>query len=74
MTAIVDVHADDRGAAVSCTGAGEFFIRESVALQIKARVGFLGDSLKVAADTVMPSGLASALRMRRKSAPHARQN
>lgn len=46
-------YADDRGAAVSCTGAGEFFIRESVAFQINARVRFLGESLKAAADTVM---------------------
>ncbi len=46
-------YADDRGAAVSCTGAGEFFIRESVAFQINARVRFLGESLRVAADTVM---------------------
>ncbi|THD35558.1 MAG: isoaspartyl peptidase/L-asparaginase [Sphingomonas sp.] len=46
-------YADDRGAAVSCTGAGEFFIRESVAFQINARVRFLGESLKLAADTVM---------------------
>jgi len=46
-------YADDRGAAVSCTGAGEFFIRESVAFQINARVRFLGESLQQAADTVM---------------------
>jgi beta-aspartyl-peptidase (threonine type) len=46
-------YADDRGAAVSCTGAGEFFIRESVAFQINARVRFLGESLQDAADTVM---------------------
>ncbi|MES2097481.1 MAG: isoaspartyl peptidase/L-asparaginase [Pseudomonadota bacterium] len=46
-------YADDRGAAVSCTGAGEFFIRESVAFQINARVRFLGESLQRAADTVM---------------------
>lgn len=46
-------YADDRGAAVSCTGAGEYFIRESVAFQINARVRFLGESLQQAADTVM---------------------
>ena len=46
-------YADDRGAAVSCTGAGEFFIRESVAFQINARVRFLGETLQQAADTVM---------------------
>jgi beta-aspartyl-peptidase (threonine type) len=46
-------YADDRGAAVSCTGAGEFFIRESVAFQINARVRFLGEDLQTAADTVL---------------------
>lgn len=46
-------YADDRGAAVSCTGAGEFFIRESVAFQINARVRLLGERLQAAADTVM---------------------
>jgi L-asparaginase / beta-aspartyl-peptidase len=46
-------YADDRGAAVSCTGAGEFFIRESVAFQINARVRFLGESLQAAADAVL---------------------
>ena len=46
-------YADDRGAAVSCTGAGEFFIRESVAFQINARVRFLGEDLQTAADAVM---------------------
>ncbi|MBS0479976.1 MAG: isoaspartyl peptidase/L-asparaginase [Proteobacteria bacterium] len=46
-------YADDRGAAVSCTGSGEFFIRESVAFQINARVRFLGESLKAAAAAVM---------------------
>ncbi|MDB5677519.1 isoaspartyl peptidase/L-asparaginase, partial [Sphingomonas bacterium] len=46
-------YADDRGAAVSCTGAGEFFIRETVAFQINARVRFLGERLQVAADEVM---------------------
>src|SRR3569623_188368 len=46
-------YADDRGAAVSCTGAGEFFFRVSVAFQIYARVRFLGESLQLAADTVM---------------------
>lgn len=46
-------YADDRGAAVSCTGAGEYFIRESVAYQINARVRFLHESVQQAADTVM---------------------
>lgn len=46
-------YADDRGAAVSCTGAGEFFIRASAAFQINARVRFLGESLDQAADAVL---------------------
>jgi beta-aspartyl-peptidase (threonine type) len=46
-------YADDRACAVSATGAGEFFIREGVAHEICARVRFQGESLKVAADTVM---------------------
>lgn len=46
-------YADDRAAAVSATGAGEFFIREGVAHEICARVRFLGEGLKAAADAVM---------------------
>lgn len=46
-------YADDRGCAVSATGAGEYFIREGVAHEICARVRFKGESLKAAADTVM---------------------
>jgi beta-aspartyl-peptidase (threonine type) len=46
-------YADNRGCAVSATGAGEYFIREGVAHEICARVRFKGEALKVAADTVM---------------------
>lgn len=46
-------YADDRGCAISATGAGEYFIREGVAHEICARVRFKGESLKAAADTVM---------------------
>jgi beta-aspartyl-peptidase (threonine type) len=46
-------YADDRGAAVSATGAGEFFLRVGVASEIAARVRLLGESLQTAADTVM---------------------
>jgi L-asparaginase / beta-aspartyl-peptidase len=46
-------YADDRAAAVSATGAGEFFIREGVAHEICARIRFLGESAQAAADTVM---------------------
>ncbi|MET0246190.1 MAG: isoaspartyl peptidase/L-asparaginase [Sphingomonas sp.] len=46
-------YADNRAAAISATGAGEYFIREGVAHEICARVRFLGESLQQAADTVM---------------------
>jgi beta-aspartyl-peptidase (threonine type) len=46
-------YADDRAAAVSATGAGEFFIRASVAHEICARVRLAGDGLQAAADAVI---------------------
>ena len=46
-------YADDRSCAVSATGAGEYFIREGVGHEIGARVRYLGESLKAAADAVM---------------------
>jgi len=46
-------YADDRGCAISATGAGEYFIREGVAHEICARIRFKGETLKQAADTVM---------------------
>ena len=46
-------YADDRGAAVSCTGAGEFFLRVGVASEIAARVRLLGESLDAATDAVL---------------------
>jgi beta-aspartyl-peptidase (threonine type) len=45
--------ADDRGCAVSATGSGEYFIRESVAHEIAARVRYLGESAQAAADAVL---------------------
>jgi beta-aspartyl-peptidase (threonine type) len=42
-------YADDRAAAVSCTGAGEFFIRLGVAHEICARVRLSGSSVAGAA-------------------------
>ncbi|KQU47289.1 asparaginase [Sphingomonas sp. Leaf339] len=48
-------YADDRSVAVSATGSGEFFIRESVGHEIGARVRMLGESLQQAADTVIAS-------------------
>lgn len=46
-------YADDRACAVSATGSGEFFIRESVGHEIGARVRMLGEPLQTAADQVM---------------------
>lgn len=46
-------YADDRGCAVSATGAGEFFIREGVAHAICARMRLLGESAQTAAETVI---------------------
>ncbi len=45
--------ADDRACAVSCTGAGEFFLRTGVAHEIAARMRFAGAPPQQAADTVM---------------------
>ncbi|HEV2865667.1 MAG TPA: isoaspartyl peptidase/L-asparaginase [Allosphingosinicella sp.] len=46
-------YADDRAAAVSATGAGEFFIRVAVAHEICARIRLGGESGQAAADAVM---------------------
>ena len=46
-------YADDRGCAVSATGAGEFFIRVGVAHEICARMRMDRESAQVAADAVM---------------------
>ena len=43
-------YADDRAAAVSATGAGEYFIRAAVAHEICARIRMLGETAAVAAD------------------------
>ncbi len=48
-------YADDRAAAISATGSGEFFIREGVAHEICARIRMLGETAQVAADAVMAS-------------------
>jgi beta-aspartyl-peptidase (threonine type) len=45
-------YADDRCCAVSATGSGEFYIRESVGHEIGARIRFLGESAQTAADIV----------------------
>lgn len=41
--------ADDRGAATSCTGSGEHFIRAGAAHEISSRVRFAGESIGDAA-------------------------
>lgn len=46
-------YADDRGCAVSATGAGEFFIRAGVAHEICARMRLRGESAQTAADAVI---------------------
>jgi beta-aspartyl-peptidase (threonine type) len=46
-------YADDRAAAVSCTGAGEFFIRLGVAHEICARVRLAGASVDEAARSMV---------------------
>jgi beta-aspartyl-peptidase (threonine type) len=43
-------YADDRGGAVSATGAGEFFIRAAVAHTISERMRLLGETARQAAD------------------------
>lgn len=45
--------ADDRGCAVSSTGAGEFFIRVGVAHEICARIRLSGETAEQAAQAVM---------------------
>jgi beta-aspartyl-peptidase (threonine type) len=43
-------YADDRAAAISCTGSGEYFIRAGVAHEICARMRMLGEGVRKAAD------------------------
>jgi beta-aspartyl-peptidase (threonine type) len=46
-------YADDRAAAISATGAGEYFIRAAVAHEICARMRMLGEDVATAADRVI---------------------
>ena len=46
-------YADDRAAAVSATGSGEFFIRAVAAHELTARIRLLGEPLQVALDAVL---------------------
>lgn len=52
-------YADDRAGAVSCTGAGEYFIRLGVAQRICALVELKGLSLQAAADQVVQDELTA---------------
>jgi beta-aspartyl-peptidase (threonine type) len=46
-------YADDRSAAVSCTGSGEYFIRLGVAHELCARVRLAGETIEDAADALI---------------------
>ncbi len=46
-------YADDRAAAVSATGSGEYFIRAAVAHEICARIRMLGEDAREAADAAI---------------------
>jgi beta-aspartyl-peptidase (threonine type) len=46
-------YADDRAAAISCTGSGEYFIRASVAHEICARIRMRGEGVRTAADAAI---------------------
>jgi len=58
-------YARDGACAVSCTGAGEFFIRHSVGHEIASRVSYLEESLEVATGAVIgqlsPHGIGAGL-------------
>ena len=46
-------YADDRSAAVSATGSGEFFIRAAAAHEVGARIRLGGEALQAALDAVL---------------------
>ncbi|HMI41337.1 MAG TPA: isoaspartyl peptidase/L-asparaginase [Sphingomicrobium sp.] len=46
-------YADDRSAAVSATGSGEFFIRAAAAHEVGARIRLGGEGLQAAVDAVL---------------------
>lgn len=52
-------YADDRTAAVSCTGHGESFIRVAAAHDVSARMAYGGASLQQACDAVVHEALAA---------------
>jgi len=50
-------YADDRAAAVSCTGTGEIFIRGAAAYDVCARMRYAGQSLEQATQAVVMQSL-----------------
>ena len=50
-------YADDRTAAVSCTGTGEVFIRAAAAYDVCARMAYAGLVLSAAAEATVRDGL-----------------
>ncbi len=52
-------YADDRTAAVSCTGHGESFIRVAAAHDVSARMAYAGATLQQACDAVVYQALAA---------------
>lgn len=46
-------YADDRSAAISATGSGEFFIRAAAGHEVGARMRMLGETLQQAIDAVL---------------------
>ncbi|GAB1404411.1 isoaspartyl peptidase/L-asparaginase [Lentimicrobium sp.] len=52
-------YADNKSCAVSCTGHGEYFIRNVVAYDVAARMLYLGESLKQASDYIVNNKLAA---------------
>ncbi len=50
-------YADDRWAAISCTGSGEMFIRAAAAYDVCARMRYAGQSLAEATDAVVHQSL-----------------
>ena len=50
-------YADDRAAAVSCTGSGEMFIRVAAAYDVSARMRYAGESLQQATEAVIMQSL-----------------
>jgi len=50
-------YADDRAAAVSCTGSGEMFIRAAAAYDVCARMRYAGQSLEQATEAVVMHSL-----------------